>query len=119
MIDSKLVVNIKAPAADLIGSLHVKIVYCFLYMENFMKKCYFSAVIAILLMAVSCMNVGGSSGAEGAVRVAVPGSGSRGAYILSKDNASLYKVTLLLDGEVEGEPQTASPGGGGHSIRRS
>ena len=84
-----------------------------------MRKCYFSAVIAILLMAVSCMNVGGSSGAEGAVRVAVPGSGSRGAYILSKDNASLYKVTLLLDGEVEGEPQTASPGGGGHSIRRS
>lgn len=76
-----------------------------------MRKCYFSAVIAILLMAVSCMNVGGSSGAEGAVRVAVPGSGSRGAYILSKDNASLYKVTLLLDGEVEGDPQTASPGG--------
>lgn len=111
MIDSKLVVNIKEPAADLIGSLHVKIVYCFLYTENFMRKCYFSAVIAILLMAVSCMNVGGSSGAEGAVRVAVPGSGSRGAYILSKDNASLYKVTLLLDGEVEGEPQTASPGG--------
>ncbi len=111
MIDSKLVVNIKAPAADLIGSLHVKIVYCFLYTENFMRKCYFSAVIAILLMAVSCMNVGGSSGAEGAVRVAVPGSGSRGAYTLSKDNASLYKVTLLLDGEVEGEPQTASPGG--------
>ena len=81
-----------------------------------MKKCYFALAIAVLLMAVSCMNVGGSSGAEGAVRVAVPGSGARGTYIFSKDNASTYKVTLLLDGEVVGEPQTASPGGGGHSI---
>ena len=45
------------------------------------------------------MNMGGSSGEDGAIRVALPGSGSRGAYTLSKENAKTYKVALLLDGE--------------------
>ena len=42
-----------------------------------------------------CMNMGGSSGEDGAIRVALPGSGSRGAYTLSKENAKTYKGMIF------------------------
>ena len=56
------------------------------------------------------VSMGGSSGEDGAIRVALPGSGSRGAYTLSKENAKTYKVALLLDGE-NLKTQTSEAGG--------
>lgn len=64
-----------------------------------MKKFGFTALVAFLFLLASCMNMGGSSGEDGAIRVALPGSGSRGAYTLIKEKAKTYKVALLLDGE--------------------
>lgn len=64
-----------------------------------MRKFGFTALVSFLFLLASCMNMGGSSGEDGAIRVALPGSGSRGAYTLSKENAKTYKVALLLDGE--------------------
>ena len=63
-----------------------------------MRKFGFTALVSFLFLLASCMNMGGSSGEDGAIRVALPGSGSRGAYTLSKENAKTYKVALLLDG---------------------
>lgn len=75
-----------------------------------MRKFGFTALVSFLFLLASCMNMGGSSGEDGAIRVALPGSGSRGAYNLSKENAKTYKVTLLLDGE-NLKTQTSEAGG--------
>lgn len=75
-----------------------------------MKKFGFTALVSFLFLLASCMNMGGSSGKDGAIRVALPGSGSRGAYTLSKENAKTYKVALLLDGE-NLKTQTSEAGG--------
>ena len=80
-----------------------------------MRKLGFTALVSFLFLLASCMNMGSSSGSDGAIRVAVPGSGSRGAYTLSKENAKTYKVALLLDGE-NLKTQTSEAGGGGYSI---
>ena len=44
------------------------------------------ALFPLLLAFASCMNIDGSSGKEGAIRVTLPESGSRGTYTLSQDN---------------------------------
>lgn len=75
-----------------------------------MRKLGFTALVSFLFLLASCMNMGGSSGEDGAIRVALPGSGSRGAYTLSKENAKTYKVALLLDGE-NLKTQTSEAGG--------
>mgnify|MGYP004558146715 CR=1 FL=1 len=75
-----------------------------------MRKFGFTALVCFLFLLASCMNMGSSSGSDGAIRVALPGSGSRGAYTLSKENAKTYKVALLLDGENK-KTQTSEPGG--------
>lgn len=75
-----------------------------------MRKFGFTALVSFLFLLASCMNLGGSSGSDGAIRVAVPGSGSRGAYTLSKENAKIYKVALVLDGESL-KSQTSEAGG--------
>lgn len=76
-----------------------------------MRKFGFTALVSFLFLLASCMNMEGSSGEDGAIRVALPGSGSRGAYTLSKENAKTYKVALLLDGE-NLKTQTSEAGGG-------
>lgn len=76
-----------------------------------MRKFGFTALVSFLFLLASCMNMGGSSGEDGAIRVALPGSGSRGAYTLSKEKAKTYKVALLLDGE-NLKTQTSEAGGG-------
>ena len=75
-----------------------------------MRKFGFTALVSFLFLLASCMNMGGSSGEDGAIRVALPGSGSRGAYTLRKENAKTYKVALLLDGE-NLKTQTSEAGG--------
>lgn len=75
-----------------------------------MRKFGFTALVSFLFLLASCMNMGGSSGEDGAIRVALPGSGSRGAYALSKEKAKTYKVALLLDGE-NLKTQTSEAGG--------
>ncbi|WP_295799923.1 hypothetical protein [uncultured Treponema sp.] len=80
-----------------------------------MRKFGFVALVSFLFLMSSCMNMGGSSGSDGAIRVALPGSGSRGAYTLSKENAKTYKITLLLNSE-NLKTQTSEAGGGRHSI---
>ena len=75
-----------------------------------MRKFGFTALVSFLFLLASCMNMGSSSGEDGAIRVALPGSGSRGAYTLSKENAKTYKVALLLDGE-NLKTQTSEAGG--------
>ena len=75
-----------------------------------MRKFGFTALVSFLFLLASCMNMGSSSGEDGAIRVALPGSGSRGAYTLSKEKAKTYKVALLLDGE-NLKTQTSEAGG--------
>ena len=75
-----------------------------------MRKFGFTALVCFLFLLASCMNMGSSSGEDGAIRVALPGSGSRGAYTLGKENAKTYKVALLLEGE-NLKTQTSEPGG--------
>ena len=75
-----------------------------------MKKFGFTALFCFLFLLASCMNMGSSSGEDGAIRVALPGSGSRGSYPLSKENVKTYKVALALDGENK-KTQTSEAGG--------
>ena len=65
----------------------------------FMRKFGFTALVSFLFLLASCMNMGGSSGEDGAIRVALPGSGSRGSCTLSRKNGKLCKVALLWDGK--------------------
>ena len=77
-----------------------------------MKKLIFSILPAFLLTLVSCMNMNSSSGKDGAIRITVPG-GERGLYTFTKDNASSYKVSIILDKEVI-DSQTVELGGGNY-----
>lgn len=69
------------------------------------------ALFPLLLAFASCMNIDGSSGKEGAIRVSLPESGSRGTYTLSKDNP-LYEVSLMQGDKTLKTLSSESTGGG-------
>lgn len=69
------------------------------------------ALFPLLLAFASCMNIDGSSGKEGAIRVTLPESGSRGTYTLSKDNP-LYEVSLMQGDKTLKTLSSESTGGG-------
>lgn len=69
------------------------------------------ALFPLLLAFASCMNIDGSSDKEGAVRVTLPESGSRGTYTLSKDNP-LYEVSLMQGEKTLKTLSSESTGGG-------
>lgn len=69
------------------------------------------ALFLLLLAFASCMNMNGSSGKEGAIRVTLPESGSRGTYTLSKDNP-LYEVSLMQGDKTLKTLSSESTGGG-------
>ena len=69
------------------------------------------ALFPLLLAFASCMNIDGSSGKEGAIRVTFPESGSRGIYTLSKDNP-LYEVSLMQGDKTLKTLSSESTGGG-------
>lgn len=69
------------------------------------------ALFPLLLAFASCMNIDGSSGKEGAIRVTLPESGSRGTYTLSKDNP-LYEVSLMQGEKTRKTLSSESTGGG-------
>ena len=69
------------------------------------------ALFPLLLAFASCMNMNGSSGKEGAIRVTLPESGSRGTYTLSKDNP-LYEVSLMQGDKTLKTLSSESTGGG-------
>ena len=69
------------------------------------------ALFPQLLAFASCMNIDGSSGKEGAIRVTLPESGSRGLYTLSKDNP-LYEVSLMQGDKTLKTLSSESTGGG-------
>lgn len=76
------------------------------------KKFSFAFLPALIFTLVSCMNMNSSNGKEGAIRITVPG-GERGVYTFSKDNATSYKVSIILGKEVI-DSQTAELGGGNY-----
>lgn len=69
------------------------------------------ALFPLLLAFASCMNMSGSSGKEGAIRVALPESSSRGATQLSKSNP-LYEVSLMQGDKTLETKSSESTGGG-------
>lgn len=69
------------------------------------------ALFPLLLAFASCMNIDGSNGKEGAIRVTLPESGSRGTYTLSKDNP-LYEVSLMQGDKTLKTLSSESTGGG-------
>lgn len=69
------------------------------------------ALFPLLLAFASCMNIDGSSGKEGAIRVTLPESGSRRTYTLSKDNP-LYEVSLMQGEKTLKTLSSESTGGG-------
>lgn len=69
------------------------------------------ALFPLLLAFASCMNIDGSSGKEGAIRVTLPESGSRGTFTLSKDNP-LYEVSLMQGDKTLKTLSSESTGGG-------
>lgn len=69
------------------------------------------ALFPLLLAFASCMNMSGSSGKEGAILVALPESGSRGVYTLSKSNP-LYEVSLMQGDKTLETKSSDSTGGG-------
>lgn len=69
------------------------------------------ALFPLLLAFASCMNIDGSSGKEGEIRVTLPESGSRGTYTLSKDNP-LYEVSLMQGDKTLKTLSSESTGGG-------
>lgn len=75
------------------------------------KKKLALALFPLLLAFASCMNIDGSSGKEGAIRVTLPESGSRGIYTLSKDNP-LYEVSLMQGDKTLKTLSSESTGGG-------
>ncbi|WP_295795797.1 hypothetical protein [uncultured Treponema sp.] len=56
-----------------------------------MKKFIFPALFAFLFVLASCMNMSGSSGESGSVRVVLPGSAR---YSFSQDKADKFVVTI-------------------------
>lgn len=69
------------------------------------------ALFPLMLAFASCMNMSGSNGKEGAIRVALPESGSRGSITLSKDNP-LYEVSLMQGDKTLDTKSSESTGGG-------
>lgn len=69
------------------------------------------ALFPLLLAFATCMNIDDSSGKEGAIRVTLPESGSRGIYTLSKDNP-LYEVSLMQGDKTLKTLSSESTGGG-------
>lgn len=69
------------------------------------------ALFPLLLAFASCMNIDGSSGKEGAIRVTLPESGSRGTCTLSKDNP-LYEISLMQGDKTLKTLSSESTGGG-------
>ena len=69
------------------------------------------ALFPLLLAFASCMNIDGSSGKEGAIRITLPESCSRGAAQLSKDNP-LYEVSLMQGNKTLKTLSSESTGGG-------
>ena len=69
------------------------------------------ALFPLLLAFASCMNMSGSNGKEGAIRITLPESGSRGSITLSKDNP-LYEVSLMQDDKTLDTKSSESTGGG-------
>lgn len=69
------------------------------------------ALFPLLLAFASCMNIDGSNGKEGAIRVTLPESGSRGATQLSKSNP-LYEVSLMQGDKTLKTLSSESTGGG-------
>lgn len=69
------------------------------------------ALFPLLLAFASCMNIDGSNGKEGAIRVTLSESGSRGTYTLSKDNP-LYEVSLMQGEKTLKTLSSESTGGG-------
>ncbi|MDO5773517.1 MAG: carboxypeptidase-like regulatory domain-containing protein [Spirochaetales bacterium] len=69
------------------------------------------ALFPLLLAFASCMNMNGSSGKEGAIRVTLPENGSRGATQLSKSNP-LYEVSLMQGDKTLKTLSSESTGGG-------
>ena len=57
-----------------------------------MKKFIFPALFAFLFVFASCMNMSGSSGEGGSVRVVLPGSAR---YSFSQDKADKFVVTIV------------------------
>ena len=58
-----------------------------------MKKFIFPALFAFLFVFASCLNMSGSSGESGSVRVVLPGSAR---YSFSQDKADKFVVTISL-----------------------
>lgn len=69
------------------------------------------ALFPLLLAFASCMNMSGSNGKEGAIRIILPESSSRGAAQLSKDNP-LYEVSLMQGDKTLDTKSSESTGGG-------
>lgn len=69
------------------------------------------ALFPLMLAFASCMNMSGSNGKEGAIRITLPESGSRGAAQLSKDNP-LYEVSLMQGDKTLDTKSSESTGGG-------
>ncbi|WP_296663916.1 hypothetical protein, partial [Treponema sp. UBA753] len=62
-----------------------------------MKKFIFPALFAFLFVLSSCMNMSGSSGEGGSVRVVLPGSAR---YSFSQDKADKFVVTISLNSKI-------------------
>lgn len=69
------------------------------------------ALFPLMLAFASCMNMSGSNGKEGAIRITLPESGSRGSITLSKDNP-LYEVSLMQGDKTLDTKSSESTGGG-------
>ena len=69
------------------------------------------ALFPLMLALASCMNMNSSNGKEGAIRITLPESSSRGAAQLSKDNP-LYEVSLMQDDKTLDTKSSESTGGG-------
>ena len=75
------------------NELNHNIKYALIYWRYFMKKFIFPALFAFLFVFASCMNMSGSSGEGGSVRVVLPGSAR---YSFSQDKADKFVVTISL-----------------------
>ena len=75
------------------NELNHNIKYALIYWRYFMKKFIFPALFAFLFVFASCMNMSGSSGEGGSVRVVLPGSAR---YSFSQDKADKFVVTITL-----------------------
>ncbi|WP_296011255.1 hypothetical protein [uncultured Treponema sp.] len=68
------------------------------------------ALFPLMLAFASCMNMSGSNGKEGAIRITLPESSSRGSITLSKDNP-LYEVSLMQGDKTLDTKSSESTGG--------